>query len=395
MRPSLRSLIFLYWIYAFAGGLIGVFTQIYLYQKFTSLSLNVIATMVFYTGIMVGFTVPGILATYLRLNIKRGFLWSFIAMAAAILYLLRIDSVASAYLAMFFWGFGNGIYWLTVNTFELTETKDEERDFYSSILNAGNQILSFVGPASATALIWLSQYVFHTGTFTLLFTVAPTVYLLGFFCFKSIRDYYPPRIEWADVKHFFVDRRNQAAQVYTLGNGIEQTLGVTIPPLATLFILGTVLKVGIYSTFAAIFSAVCILFVARYRKPSRRLLIYGLTMIGIVLATAWLGYAFTLTALIIYTAVLAFLSPLQNISTHVFDLKIMEVGRKETDFYATMILRDIALWFWRCVGGALLLVLFGFFAGERTLLSIGLYLLAGSFLLRYFGAFLLLRVKSF
>lgn len=394
MRASVRSLVFLYWIYALAGSMVGVFTQIFLYQKFTSVSLNIIATIVFYTGIMVGFCLPGFLAAVWRLNIKHGFGWSFLIIGISIVYLLHVSNIAQAYLAMFLWGLGQGVFWLTVNTFELSETKDHERDFYSSVLSAGNQVLSLVGPAFATFLIWLSGIVFHLGTFTILFTVAPAIFLLGFFCFKSIRDYRPRPMQSADIKHFFVDRKNQAAQIYTLGTGFQQIIGSVVPPLVILLILGTALRVGVYDTFFAIFSALCILVIAQYRTPANRLKIYGLTTLGLVLVTVWFGYAFSFAALIIYTLVEGILSPLMNVSSHVIDLNAMEIGRQETDFYATMILRDFFLWVWRSLGGVILLLIIGWLKTEKAALSTGLYVLAAGFLLTYLGAFILIKISK-
>lgn len=392
MRPSVRALVFLYWIYAFAGGMVGVFTQIFLYQKFTDLSLNITATIVFYTGIMLGFCVPGFLAALWRWNLKRGFMWSFLVIGAAILYLLHIRTTTEAYLAMLLWGLGQGIFWLTVNTFELSETRDGERDFYSSVLNAGSQILSLLGPATATALIWLSDSVLGLGTYTLLFTVAPAVFLLGFLAFASIRDYRPAPLSRADVRHYFTDRANQAAQLYTFGTGIQQSAGVTISPLVTLLILGTALNVGIYDTLFAIFSAFVVLAVARYRTEENRLLIYGITTAGLVLATVWLGYELTFATFIVYTIVKGILSPINSVSSHVIDLKAMEIGRQETDFYATMILRDFFLWIWRATGGLILLFIIHLLGASHGALSAGLYTLAGGLALMYLGAFVMVRI---
>ncbi len=391
MRPSVQSLVFLYWIYAFAGSMVGVFTQIFLYQKFTSLSLNVTATIIFYTGIMLGFCVPGFFAAVWRLNLKQGFAWSFLIIAGSILYFLHIGTTTEAYLAMLLWGIGQGVFWLTINTFELTETKDAERDFYSSALSAGNQVLSLAGPAVATLFIWFSGSVLHLGTYTLLFTFAPAIFLLGFFCFSHIRDYRPQPIEWADVNYYFTDRRNQAAQLFTLGTGIQQMMGIIVPPLVIFFILGTALRVGVYNTLFAIFAALCILVVAQYRTPSNRIVIYGVTTVGVVLAIVWFGYAFSFMALVIYTVVDGIFSPVMNVSAHVIDLGAMEIGRKESDFYATMIFRDFFLWVWRCLGGMAFLLIIAFIGAEKTMLSVGLYTLAIGFLLTYTGAFLLSR----
>lgn len=389
MRPSVRSLVFLYWINALTTGLTGVFIQIFLYQKFSSISLNVVATMCLYTGILFGFSIPGYLAARWRLNIKGGFIWSFIVTGIAIYALLYARDTATALWIMLLWGAGQGIYWLTVNTFELTETKDAERDFYSSVLNAGNQILSLIGPACATLLIWLSGDVFHLGTFTLLFTVAPAIYLLGFFCFRSIRDYRPKPIQMEDVVYFFSDKKNRYAQLYTGGNGFQQTLGITVPPLVIFFILGSALRVGIYDTIFAVFSALCVLVIAQYRTPSNRLPIYGATTLGLVSVITLFGYLFNFAGLIIYTFVEGILSPLNNVSAHVIDLSSMEIGRKEGDFYATMILRDVSLWFWRMLGGIIFLAVLHFLHNEREFLAFGLYLLAAGFAITYIGAYFL------
>lgn len=392
MRPSVRSLVYLFWIYSFTSGMIGVFTQVFLYQTFTSVELNVIATIAQYTGIMVGFTLPGILASLWRLNIKQGFAWSFLFLGLSIFYLLFIDSTREAYLAMFLLGFGQGVFWLTINTFELSETVDEERDFYSSAVNAGTQVLGLAGPATATALVVFSDTVLGIGTYTLLFAVTPAIFLLGFFCFASIRDYRPPRIRMADVVHFFSDKHNQAAQLYTFGTGLQHMLDVVIPPLVVLLILGSAFGVGLYSTLFALFSAACVLLVARYRTQRNRVFIFAVTAMGIAFMTALMGYSLTFPVLIAYTLVIGLLSPALNVTSHVIDLAVMETGRSDTDFYATMILRDVFLWLWRALSGVSFLLLITALETEKAVLTFGLYFLAVSYLIKLAGAHLFVRL---
>ncbi|HVW71651.1 MAG TPA: hypothetical protein VHB93_00680 [Candidatus Paceibacterota bacterium] len=381
----------MYWINSLASGLVGVFLQLYLYQRFASVSLNIVATLIDYTGIMVAFCGAGYLASVLRINLKHGFIVSFVVTAAAIFYVPHAVDFTHACLAMFAWGAGQGFFWLTGNTFELAETVDGERDYYASLLSAGNQVLSLVGPALATLLIWLSGTVLGWGTYTLLFIVAPAVYVLGFFSFAYLRDYRPPRVVWADVSYFFSDRKNQLAQLYTLGTGIQQILSIAIMPLAVFFVLGTALKVGAYDTLFAILSIICILGIARYRTPSNRLRMYAITTAGLILITVWFGYELTLFALIGYTVLEAILGPLNNVTAHVINLSAMEVGRKETDFYATMLLRDFFLWVWRSLGGLALLLLAQFVPTDRSVLSFGLYMIALGLAVMYVGAYAFTR----
>src|SRR5258708_2555166 len=148
LRPPVRSLVLLYGVYVFTGSLTWVFTQIFLYSRFSSISLNIVSTMLLYTGIMVGFCVFGYLASLWRLNIKYGFSISFLVLAASFVSFLFAATPAIAFVAVFLNGLGHGFFWLTIHTFELAETKDHERDFYSSLLSAGDQTLSLLGPAS-------------------------------------------------------------------------------------------------------------------------------------------------------------------------------------------------------------------------------------------------------
>lgn len=81
LRPSTRSLVFLFWIYTFVGNAVNVFMQIYLYQLFSSVSLNVVAGILTFTGIMIGFCAYGVAASVYRLNARHGFLLSFICVS--------------------------------------------------------------------------------------------------------------------------------------------------------------------------------------------------------------------------------------------------------------------------------------------------------------------------
>lgn len=388
LRAPVRSLVFLFWIYVFTGALTSIFTQVLLYERYSSVALNVTAMVIFFTGLMVGFCVYGYVASLFHLNIKQGFVWSFFVMGAAVVYIWASHTSVMAYIAMFVSGIGQGLFWLTIHTFELTETRDHERDFYSSLLSMGGQILGLAGPACATLLIWLSGTVLHWGNFTLLFLAAPLVYLLGFFCFSAIRDYRPERIEGTDLVHFLTDRKNLAAQPYLAAVGFEHIIGSIVMPLAILSIVGSAVSVGLYNTMFAVFSTLCLLLLAQYRKPANRLQILGIASVVLAASTVWIGYEFTLVALVVYAIIAGIFSPMFQVSVHVIDLQTMEsIGRPEKDFYATMIFRDLVFWFTRTIGGLAFLIMIAYFMpNEKETLRIGLYLVALGLLAIYGGA---------
>ncbi len=57
LRSSLRSLIYLFWIYSFVSRAIAVFSQRYIFELFDSVKLNNVAAMANFTGIMIGFCI--------------------------------------------------------------------------------------------------------------------------------------------------------------------------------------------------------------------------------------------------------------------------------------------------------------------------------------------------
>ncbi len=62
------------------------------------------------------------------------------------------------------------------------------------------------------------------------------------------------------------------------------------------------------------------------------------------------------------------------------------LGRKERDFYPTMVLRDVALGFWRIVSLGVFALLINIIGEGETAVRVSFFALAISFLLQYVGA---------
>jgi len=387
LRTPVRSLIYLYWIYSFTSSLVVIFIQIVIFKMFLSVPVNIVAVMFTFTGTMIGFCLFGYLLSYYSLGAKRGFYYSFLSFAISILMLSQAKTIGTVYVSAFLYGLGGGFFWLTIHTYELTETKDEDRDFYSSVLSGGQKIIQIVGPLFATGIIWFSLYIPHVSSLTLLFVLTPLFYLLGLFCFKGINEYIPERIEFADVKHFILDKRNRIAQIYIAGSGMKHLIGNIIPPLVIFYILGTELHVGIYSTVVGILSVILVIALSRFRNKGNRIYLFGIAAVGISALCLLLGYNMTFLSLVIYTIGNTILTPIMNVSDHVIALQTIEtIGRENKDFYSTMILRDFFLWVYRMIAGVALLIIVKFCTSNVQMLSIGLYFLALTTLLTFFGA---------
>jgi hypothetical protein len=393
MRHRLRSLVLLFWVYSFVSRAVGAFSQIYIYKMFDSVQLNIVAAMANFTGIMIGFCVYGVIAAQYRLNAKHGFLLSFLFTALGLILLALASDVQQACGAVTVRGIGSGLFWLTIHTYELMESRDHERDIYSTFLSAGDQILTLASPAFATLLLWLSHKL-GLGEFTLLFLVTPPIFLLGLPSLGALKDYRPEPIARHDLVHFVADRRNQAAQIYLLGGAASHILMNTLIPLASITVLGSALNVGGFNTVFALAGALLLLAVGSRRRPENRLAILGLSSIALISLNLMLGLSLTLVTLVVYTIGASIMQPVMRVSQHVIDLKTMDgMAHCASDFYPAMILRDVALWVWRMAAAALLLAFAGGAGTGREAISLGMYMIAGAIAVTYAGAWILITWK--
>jgi hypothetical protein len=343
--------------------------------------------MMGFTGVMLAFTIGSYILGHYKLNAKYGFYYCIALIAISLPIIAFAPTPMIAFWAVFAEGIGVGLFYLTVHTYELTETRDDERDFYSSVLSTGNRIIGLIGPLIATTIFIISENMFHIPGYILLFIISPCVVMMGVLCFDGIQDYIPRKVEFADVTHFFSEKRNLLAQLYIGGSGMKDMIETVIPPLVIYAILGTEIKVGIYNTILAIFGTVVVILVGHKRNAGNRMKVFGYSSAVVSLALIYLGVNFDLTSLIIFSIINSTINPLMSSASHVIALQTMEsIGREGKDFYSTMILRDFSLWFWRIITGGALLLLLANSNGQQNALSTGLFTMAFLIMLAFFGA---------
>lgn len=392
LRPAVRAMVYLHWAYGFVGALTSVFVQIFLYQKFQSISFNILGLIVYFIGCALGFSLVGALVARYRANMKWGYMAAFFMLCVSFLFLYGDITSARALWFMFMNGFGLGLYWVTLHTFELTETKNEERDYYSSVLSAGDQLIELVAPATAALLFYLSGDVLGWGTYTLLFLVAPMIYISGIPLFRDIRNYHPHPIERADTKHFLTDKKNRMAQVYLFAGSANFAFARVVLPIASIIFLGTEKNVGVFNAIFAVISACVLIVLSHHRHTKNRLRFLFYTSLASVIVTLLFAIRLDLVAFIIFTFLFVIIKPLQRVSAHVIDLETMEtLSREGRDFFPTMIFRDAVFGVWRVIALLVLAFLLVSVTDIHLAIRIGLFALAGSTALMYYGAHLLYR----
>lgn len=394
LRRPVKVMLYLHWIYSFSSSLTGMFVQIYLYQRFSSITFNIIGQMGYFLGCAIGFSVLGALFSRYHVNIKWVYVYAFIAFAVSFLFLIGAVTRADGLIFLFMNGLGLGLYWLTLHTFELTETFNVERDYYSSVLTAVEQFIELTAPAVATILFYVSEDVLHLPSFTLLFIIAPLVYLFGIPLFRHVANYYPSVVELSDFTHFVVDKKNRRAQLYLFANSVQFALGVVIVPITAIMFLGSEKHVGIFNTVFAVFAAVALMVLSKFRHSGSRLKFLFWTSVALFGVSLLPAFRFDFPTFIAFSLLSVIFMPLSRVSQHVIDLETMETfGRPGRDFYPTMILRDLAFGFWRVVILAAFALTVSLVGEGESVIRLAFFAVAVSYLLSWWGGVLMYKKR--
>ncbi len=373
-----KAMVWLYFVYDFAEVLVGIFLNIFVFLQTDSILKLGTFNLFGFTGIILGFSVWGILVSHFKLSMRLNYLKSFAVYIASFLILIFLPHT-EFYLYLFglINGIGLGIFWVGVHSYEMLFTNDKNRDFYSSMVTAISQTLRIVGPAIATLTFIISERVLQIETFKLLFAIIPFVYLLSLPFIFSLPDYFPERIPLREWKRLFFDKKIKYARRYYIMQGFGW--GFYAPTLAIIAIysMGTVVNVGILETIVGIVSVLSVIFLSHKRHEDNRLNI----MFWAVLVES-IGYSLLLAwhigphIYIIYTLMGILSYPIYRVSEHVIDLKSVELIKEKEDasFYSGMLYRDFILGFSR-IGATTTIILLALIFSEATTLRIGIILL--------------------
>jgi hypothetical protein len=102
-----------------------------------------------------------------------------------------------------------------VHTQELKNIKNKNRDFYSSSISAGKNIISMIIPFFVSFFFLIGEK-FNFDAYILLFLILPLIYLFSFLFINRIESYIPQKIEKEDLKNFFNFRKYKYGHIYFL-----------------------------------------------------------------------------------------------------------------------------------------------------------------------------------
>ena len=373
LPKSNRAMIYLMWIYSAGTIVSSIFINIYVFSLNKEISDVIIYNLFFTIFTFIGFSGIGVIMSIFQKNIKYMYYIAYILYIFSYLLLFILDKHIWVYLFAIFYWLWNWAFWCAVHTQELVNIKDKTRDIYSSIISSWENIIKIVVPLLVSVIFFVVWKFFDFSAYIILFLLLPIIYAFSFLFIKDIWDYVPSKITINDIKNFFNLKKYLFGQLYFLFSWFLSWFTWVIFPVVSILILKTEVNVGLFEWIITFISTFLVIFLANKRNVGNRVKIMWILSFLIFVNISIFAFNFSLIWYIIFTLLAIILNPLYRVSSHVFDLKLMDTIKvSESDFYPTMILREFSLWIGRilALGGLSILVYYWF--NDKNILRIWL-----------------------
>ena len=365
---AVRAMVFLFWVYQFVQTISVIFLNLFVFVVTESVTTLLIYNAILWSGTFVGFSVWGYVVAQQQWSMRLNYFKSFVLYIISFLFLAFFhDTAMHLYVFAALNGVALGMFWLGVHTFEMLLTKEENRDFYSSVVSAGNQVLIVLAPLIATITFFFSERVLNTEPYTILFWILPFVYALSFPFLFSLPNFVPPKFSLSHLWSLMREKKYRKVRLYQLFGSTRPVYQGVIIPIAALAALGSVVNIGVFETVIGILSAVFVIYLSHHRHQNNRMRVLWYVTIGVALSLILLFFHdLSVWFYVGYGVVAAFAVPLMRVSKHVIDLHSVEKMRSTTSFYEGLLFRELVL---GCGRIALIGIIscIAFFVADKTL----------------------------
>lgn len=369
LPESNKAMVYLMWIYAAGDIITWIFINIYVFKLHNSLAEALVYNIIFFTSTFVWFSGVGYLMSFLQKDIKNMYYVSYLLFILAFVEMFLFQwSLFASYLFGLIYAFWYGAFWNAVHTQELKNVEGENRDFYSSSISAGRNIISIIIPLFVALIFYMTTFFVFDGYFVL-FLILPLIYALSFFFIKDIRSYIPTRVTKGDFLNFFNLKKYKYGHLYFFIDGIISSLVSVVLPIVSILLLKNETNIWLFQWGLTIVSTFLVVHLSHKRNENNRLKYFFIISVFMCLNFLILWLSFCFVTFVVFSLVWLFLNPLFRVSEHVYDLSLMDnIKTPNSDFYPAMILREILLWAWRIL--ALLVLLFLSWYTRLTLIEV-------------------------
>ena len=378
--------------YNFSSVILNTFFGAIIYKINNSLMDLLIYSLIMICVADLSFILFGVLISIFKLSMKKNYYFSIIVNTFSYIWLVFNNSTLNDfYIFGVLHGISIGSYWLSLHTYELTHTKDEDRDFYASVLSLGTQILKLLVPFLSTIIFFISIKLFDN-EYLLLLYIIPLIYIFSLKPLQDIEEFEAQKLFISKFKKELFTYENKIITIYTFFDSFKFGNLIVLNSYVTIIALNSLLNIGIATTIFSIITLLLTGIISNYRNLNNRIKIMFIGIVGVIFAYIPLYYEINIYTYIWWSLMLIIFNPLYEITSRVINLYSMEKMMIEDSFYTSMIYRTLILWLGRVFSLSLFIYIYSVVNDEKLVISIMITMFLISYLVEYVMAKKILQI---
>lgn len=349
---NFRILVLTNFVYGFVLPVIDIFVAAYIMRSSQDPAKVIIYQLTIYTGIPLTFLINGFLLRHFPVKhlYSAGMLLSGVSMAIMMsLESLSLTGIGVAGLTM---GLSFGFYWANRDYLSLSNTTDENRNYYYGLETFLYTVIAVVVPF---AIGWFVAgkgqigYQIVTGIVFVIAIIASLVCFRGNFIHPEDRPFV----------FFKFDPLWKRFLVLASLKGMVQGFLVTAPAMLVMKLLGDEGSLGTAQSVGAIVAAVSMYLIGRYSEPRHRIHILTAGLVLFALAAVSNGLLFNSVGVVLFMLFLLLARPLLDLAYYPIQYAVINclVEKEKKSEYAYILNHEAGLYAGRLFGAGLFLLL--------------------------------------
>jgi YQGE family putative transporter len=352
---NFRILVLTNFVYGFVLPVIDIFVAAYIMRSSQDPAKVIIYQLTIYTGIPLTFLINGFLLRHFPVKhlYSIGMLLSGVSMAIMMsLKTLSLFGIGMAGLTM---GLSFGFYWSNRDFLSLSNTTDENRNYYYGLETFLYTVIAVVVP------FFIGWFVAGKGQLGYQI-VTGIVFVIAIFssivCFRG--NFMGP--EDRPFLFFRFDPLWKKFLVLASLKGMVQGFLVTAPAMLVMKLLGDEGSLGTAQSVGAIVAAIAMYVIGRYSKPEHRIHILTTGLVLFALAALSNGILFNSVGVVLFMLFLLLARPLMDLAYFPIQYSVINclVEKEKKSEYAYILNHEAGLYVGRLFGaGTFLLLAYG------------------------------------
>lgn len=306
-----KSMAYIRWINMIRTLVLGIFTNIFVYQVYGSIPSLIISNIVYLFWSALWFWIGGIIIHFKeKTNIKHIF---YIAFLLFVIWFLLMPLIwHTLWWVMIFFlivGTGSGMFYFGTTNYEGIFLDDTQRNFYSSALNAWLILVKILTPMLVALFFWVASWWSIDG-YTILFIATWLIYLYWIQFIRYIPDHHVEKTSLQWLRKYFKWNKSILASSSFFGlYGLDKWVKILFSILLIL-ILKSEISIGMYEWILNIIAVFIMIFIwvkATQKQQDHIFLGAAILFIVICVLVWWTASLYTL---IIYSLGVIILEPI-------------------------------------------------------------------------------------